>query len=123
MIPDHVRDALVAHARAELPNEACGLIALKNGVAERYVPGINTLASPYRFHWQPLDPMDGYLEDEGYEIAIFHTHPETAAKPSRTDIANIGEYERYPYVIYSLDRDELRAWTIESGAATELALD
>jgi proteasome lid subunit RPN8/RPN11 len=119
VVPDETRRALVEHARAEAPNEACGLVALRDGIAERYVPGINELASPYRFHWRPVDPSDGFLEDEGYEIAIFHSHPETEAKPSRTDIANIGEYEGYPYLIYSLARDELRAWRIEAGAVTE----
>ena len=49
MIPPAVRDALAAHARAELPNEACGLLLLRNGVAERFEPGRNALASPYRF--------------------------------------------------------------------------
>lgn len=123
VVPAEIRAQLEQHARAEAPNEACGLIALRDGRAERYIPGINELASPYRFKWRPIDPMDGYIEDEGYEIAIFHTHPETAAKPSRTDIANIGEYEGYPYVIYSLERDELRAWRIRNGEATEEPLD
>jgi proteasome lid subunit RPN8/RPN11 len=123
VIPDSVRAALREHAEAEAPNEACGLIALRDGVAERYVPGINELASPYRFQWRPVDPMDAFLEDEGYEIAIFHTHPETAAKPSRTDLANIGEYEGYPYVIYSLAQDDLRAWRIRAGEATEEPLN
>jgi proteasome lid subunit RPN8/RPN11 len=119
VIPDSVRAALREHAEAEAPNEACGLIAIRDGVAERYVPGINELASPYRFKWRPVDPMDAFLEDEGYEIAIFHTHPETAAKPSRTDLANIGEYEGYPYVIYSVAQDDLRLWRIRGGEATE----
>jgi proteasome lid subunit RPN8/RPN11 len=123
VIPDAVRAALREHAEAEAPNEACGLIAIRDGVAERYVPGINELASPYRFQWRPVDPLDAFLEDEGYEIAIFHTHPETAAKPSRTDLANIGEYEGYPYVIYSLAQDDLRLWRIRGGAATEEPLE
>ena len=72
MIPDAVREALRAHAEAEAPNEACGLIALRNGVAERYLPGENLDASPYRFRLKPGSPADLFLEDEGYELALFH---------------------------------------------------
>jgi proteasome lid subunit RPN8/RPN11 len=121
-VPAAIRAQLVEHARAEAPNEACGLVAFRDGVAERYVPGVNELASPYRFQWRPVDPLDAFLEDDGYEIAIFHTHPETAAKPSRTDIANIGEYEGYPYLIYSVAQDDLRGWRIAGGAVAELDL-
>ena len=45
VIPSSVRAALVEHARAEEPNEACGLLVLRDGVAERYVPGVNAAAS------------------------------------------------------------------------------
>jgi proteasome lid subunit RPN8/RPN11 len=48
-VPAAVRQALAAHAETEAPNEACGLILLSNGIAERYVPGRNAAASPYRF--------------------------------------------------------------------------
>jgi proteasome lid subunit RPN8/RPN11 len=118
-VPDATRRALVDHARQEAPNEACGLIAFRDGVAERYLPGRNTLASPYRFQLEPGDPGDFFLEDEGYELAVFHSHPETEARPSRTDIANIGLWEDRPYLILSLARDELRAWRIKDGAVVE----
>jgi len=49
VIPAEVRAELARHARGEAPNEACGLIVLRDGRAERYVPGRNTLESPYRF--------------------------------------------------------------------------
>jgi proteasome lid subunit RPN8/RPN11 len=49
VIPPEVRSALVEHAEAERPNEACGLIVLKDGIAERYVAGENAAGSPYRF--------------------------------------------------------------------------
>lgn len=118
-MPDAVRRALEEHARAEAPNEACGLIAFRDGVAERYLPGRNGLASPYRFQLEPGDPGDFFLEDEGYELAVFHSHPETEARPSRTDIANIGLWEARPYLILSLAREELRAWRIDRGAVAE----
>ena len=117
-VPAAVRDQLVAHARDEAPNEACGLIVLRGGIAERYIRGRNTLASPYRFQLE-VDPEDWFLEDEGYELAVFHSHPETAPRPSRTDVENVGLWTGKPYLIYSLARDELAAWTIADGGAVE----
>jgi proteasome lid subunit RPN8/RPN11 len=118
-VPAGVRRALEDHARAEAPNEACGLIAFRDGVAERYLPGLNALASPYRFQLEPGDPADFFIEDEGYELAVFHSHPETEARPSRTDIANIGLWEGRLYLIMSVARDELRGWRIRDGGVTE----
>ena len=118
-VPARVREALAAHTRDEAPNEACGLIVLRGGIAERYVRGRNTLASPYRFQLELEDPEDWFLEDEGFELAVFHSHPETAPRPSRTDIENVGLWAGKPYLIYSLARDELAAWTIEDGGAVQ----
>ena len=118
-VPARVREALAAHARDAAPNEACGLIVLRGGIAERYVRGRNTLASPYRFQLELEDPEDWFLEDEGFELAVFHSHPETAPRPSRTDIENVGLWAGKPYLIYSLARDELAAWTIEDGGAVQ----
>ena len=111
VIPPEIRAELAEHARAEAPNEACGLIVLRDGRAERYVRGRNTLASPYRFQLE-VDPDTWFLEDEGFELAVFHSHPETAPRPSRTDIENVGLWAGKPYVIYSLARDELAGWRI-----------
>ena len=122
MIPAEVRAALVAHAEAEAPNEACGLIALRDGVAERYLPGENLAASPYRFELKPQDPMDWFLEDEGYELGVFHSHLSSPAYPSRTDVENIGLWEGKPYLVYSLGKDDLAAFRIEDGQISELPL-
>jgi [CysO sulfur-carrier protein]-S-L-cysteine hydrolase len=123
VVPAALRRELEAHAAAEEPNEACGLLAFRNGVAERYIPCINEAASPYRFELKPRDPMDFYLEDEGYELAVFHSHPTDSARPSRTDIANIGLWENRPYLILSRPTGELAAWKIEQGAVEPLPLD
>jgi proteasome lid subunit RPN8/RPN11 len=123
VVPDAVRRALEEHARAEAPNEACGLVLLRDDTAVEYRPGRNALASPYRFRLEPGDPGDFFLEDEGYELAVFHSHPETEARPSRTDIANIGLWQGRPYLILSLAREELRGWRIEDGEPRELPLD
>ncbi|MGZ4363738.1 MAG: Mov34/MPN/PAD-1 family protein, partial [Gaiellaceae bacterium] len=68
MIPAEVRDALVAHAEREAPNEACGLVLLRDGQAERYEPGRNAASSPYRFELEFDDPEIWFAEDEGYEL-------------------------------------------------------
>ena len=122
MIPPEIRAELTEHARAEAPNEACGLIVLRDGRAERYVRGRNTLESPYRFQLE-VDPDTWFLEDEGFELAVFHSHPETAPRPSRTDIENVGLWVGKPYVIYSVARDELAAWTILEGTFEALELE
>jgi [CysO sulfur-carrier protein]-S-L-cysteine hydrolase len=121
-VPAEIRQRLVAHAQQEAPNEACGLVAFRNGVAERYLPGENMLASPYRFELRPRDPADFFLEDEGYELAVFHSHPETAPRPSRTDIANIGLWEGRPYLILGLATGELAGWRIRDGGVEGLEL-
>ena len=113
------RRRLVEHAAAEAPNEACGVLVLKGGVAERYVAGRNRAASPYRFELE-VDPEIWFLEDEGYELAVCHSHVSSPARPSKTDVENIGLWEGRPYVIYSLARDELAAFRIANGRiATE----
>jgi proteasome lid subunit RPN8/RPN11 len=121
VIPAAVRRELVEHARSELPNEACGLIVLKERVAERYVRGRNTAASPYRFELD-VDPETWFLEDEGYELAVFHSHVSAPPRPSRTDVENIGLWEGRPYVILTSRTGELAAWTIAGGTIEPLPL-
>lgn len=121
VIPAEVRSALVEHAEAERPNEACGLIALRDSVAERYFPGTNRAASPYRFELE-IDPEVWFLEDEGAELAVFHSHPSSPPRPSRTDVESIGLWEGRPYLILSLRSGELAAWRIADGAIDSLPL-
>ena len=122
VVPPEIRDQLVAHALQEAPNEACGLVAFRDGVAERYLPGENALGSPYRFELRPSDPADFFLEDEGYELAVFHSHPVTEPRPSRTDLENIGLWEGRPYLILRADTGELRGWRIADGVVEPLSL-
>jgi proteasome lid subunit RPN8/RPN11 len=123
VVPADVRAALAEHAREEDPNEACGLIAFRDGVAERYVPAINEAASPYRFELKPKDPLDFFLEDEGYELAVFHSHLSSPPRPSRTDVENIGLWAGRPYLIYTVRTGELAAWRIADGSIEPLPLD
>ena len=93
VVPERLRRQLADHAEAEAPNEACGLVAFRDGVAERYVPGRNAAESPYRFELD-VDPESWFLEDEGYELAVFHSHvsspPVRRARTSRTSASGPG---------------------------------
>jgi proteasome lid subunit RPN8/RPN11 len=120
-VPAAVRRALVEHVVAEQPNEACGLVLVRDGVADRYERGRNAAASPYRFELE-VDPELWFAEDDGYELAVFHSHLSSPPRPSRTDVENIGLWEGKPYLIYSLARDELAAWRIQDGQISPLEL-
>ncbi len=117
-----ILDELRAHAREALPAEACGVLLIRDGSAERYVRGRNRLDSPYRYELEFDDPEVWFAEDDGYELAIFHTHPETEPRPSKTDVANIGLWEGKPYLIMRADTGDLAAWTIRGGEVSPLPL-
>jgi proteasome lid subunit RPN8/RPN11 len=121
VIPAAVREALAQHAAAEAPNEACGLVVSRDGVAERYVRGRNAAASPYRFELD-VDPETWFLEDEGYELAVFHSHVSSPPRPSRTDVENVGLWSGRPYLIYTVRTGELAGWRIGNGSVEPLAL-
>ena len=122
VISREIRAELHAHAAEEAPNECCGVIVLRDGVAERYVRGHNALASPYRYELE-IDPSVWFLEDDGYELAVFHSHPETKPIPSRTDRELAGLWSGRPFLIYGLKLGELRAWRVARDEAVELPLE
>ena len=112
VIPAAVRAAIAEHARAELPNEACGLLLLDGDVAVEYVAGENASPSPYYFELR-LDPVAwADLGDRDLEQAVVHSHVSSEPRPSRTDVERIGLWRDRPYVIYSVRLDELAAWRI-----------
>ena len=122
VIPEAIRAELEAHARAEEPNEACGLVALRDGKAERYIPARNAAASPYRFELE-TEPENWFLEDDGYELAVFHSHVSSAPRPSRTDVENIGLWQGRPYLVLSLGTGDIAAWKITDGEISALEVD
>ena len=89
VIPADVRAELRAHEEGA-PNEACGLVVTRDGVAERYVRGRNAAASPYRFELE-VPPETWFLEDEGYGSPS--STPTSPRRPSRTDVENIGLWQ------------------------------
>jgi [CysO sulfur-carrier protein]-S-L-cysteine hydrolase len=118
------RDELVAHARDESPNECCGYMRLRNGSVEEVFRAVNERASPYGYE---LDHKSLFaaneLEDEGHGVAIYHSHPRSAAEPSQTDI-NLAHYPDWTYWIVSLDGEPtVRAWRIADGAVKEESVD
>ena len=118
VLPKQVRGDIVRHAEAEQPNEACGIVALRAGVAERYIPGVNGAASPYRFKLE-VAPDVWFLEDDGYELAVFHSHLSSPPRPSRTDVENIGLWDDKPYLIYTVALGTFGAWRIVDGRIVE----
>jgi proteasome lid subunit RPN8/RPN11 len=120
-------DEIVAHARAEAPNECCGMIAAQDGVAVAVHQARNAAASPLRYE---MDGMEQFkiqtaIEDAGLELgAIYHSHTRSAPEPSQTDI-NLAFYPEALYVIVGVAGDEpdIRAWRIVDGAVSQAALE
>ena len=136
--PRRILDAIVELARAEVPNEACGLIvgdrpAADGGRALRWEPLRNPLASPYRYAIDPDDLLRLTIEtDDADEVfwAIVHSHVASPARPSPTDLRE-SHYPDSLYLLVSLDPREadpktrapsVRAWRIVDGGVHEVAL-
>jgi proteasome lid subunit RPN8/RPN11 len=84
----------------------------------------NVRRSPYGYE---LDHKSLFaaneLEDEGYGVAVYHSHPRSPAEPSQTDI-NLAQYPRWLYVIVSPDDERaVRAWWISDGTVREEQVD
>jgi proteasome lid subunit RPN8/RPN11 len=119
-------DAMVAHARADHPDEACGVIAGPEGSdrPERFIKMDNAERSPtfYRFDsgeqlkvWRSMDDADET------PVVIYHSHTATEAYPSRTDISYASEPDAHYVVISTRDEQEheLRSYRILDGVVTE----
>ncbi len=116
-------EQIIEHARAEAPNECCGMIASVDGRAVEVNPATNTAHSPLRYE---IDGREQYrlqaaIEDAGRELgAIYHSHTRSAPTPSQTDI-NLAFYPDSLYVIVGVRDDEpdVRAWRIVDGQVSE----
>ncbi|MCX6446248.1 MAG: M67 family metallopeptidase [Actinobacteria bacterium] len=121
-------DEILQQARAEYPDEACGVILgpLNADTPERLKPMINAAHSPTFYEFDPKDLLALYREvDDNDEeiVVIYHSHTETEAYPSRTDIAYAGEPGAH-YVLVSTREEiapatEFRSYRIIDGIVTE----
>ena len=120
--------AIIAHVRAERPNEACGLLAGEGGVVRKVYPAENILHSPVQYQIDPKRQVEIMLEIEaaGWELSgIYHSHPGGPPAPSPTDVARA----YYPDSIYLIlapgdatGEWRGRAFVIEEGRVEEVPL-
>ncbi len=122
-LPTAMIDQVIAHARRDHPDEACGVIAGRDGAATRVVEMDNAERSPtfYRFDaveqlrvWRSMDDADEV------PFVIYHSHTATEAHPSRTDISLASEPDaHYLLVSTRAEADEVRSFRIVDGVVTE----
>ena len=123
-------EAMAAHARADHPDEACGVIAGPVGSdrPERFIPMVNAARSPTFYEFDSADLLRLYREMDDHDeepVVIYHSHTATEAYPSRTDISYASEPAAH-YVLVSTRECgndegpvEIRSYRIFDGAVTE----
>lgn len=121
-----LRARILAHARADHPDEACGVIAgpEDSDRPERFIAMLNAERSPTFYRFDSLEQLHVWreMDDRAEEpVVIYHSHTATEAYPSRTDISYASEPGAH-YVVVSTkdpDRDEFRSFRIVDGEVTE----
>lgn len=123
-------DAIVAHAKNDHPDEACGVVAGPEGSdrPERFIAMVNAASSPTFYEFDPVDLLKLYKEMDARDeepVIIYHSHTATEAYPSRTDIGLASEPNAH-YVLVSTREHgnsdgpvELRSYRIIDGDVTE----
>jgi proteasome lid subunit RPN8/RPN11 len=112
---------LVAHAREEAPDECCGYMRLTDGAVEQVTRAENVHHAPTRFELDAKSLLAANeLDDQGFDVAVYHSHPRSPAEPSQTDI-NVAQYPHWTYLIVSLAEaePEVRAWRIRDRKTDE----
>lgn len=119
-------DKIVAHARADHPDEACGVIAgpAGSGRPERFIPMMNAERSPTFYRFDSMEQLRVWreMDDRGEEpVVIYHSHTATPAYPSRTDVSYAMEPGAHYLLVSTRDpgRAEVRSFRIADGAVTE----
>jgi len=125
-IPRHIIDGIVEQARRELPDEACGLLAGKDGRAVRQFPLTNVDHSPEHFSFDPREQFAvlNAARKEGLRIiANYHSHPSSPARPSQEDI-RLAFDPNIVYLIVSLAEENpvVRAFLIREGKAERIEI-
>jgi [CysO sulfur-carrier protein]-S-L-cysteine hydrolase len=123
-LPQAFVDQVLAHARRDHPDECCGVIAGRDGVATRVIEMQNADRSPTGFTFDSAEWLTVYREvDDADEelLAVYHSHTMTEAYPSRTDVlwAQHNEFAHWLLVSTRSDDDEVRSFTIADGVVTE----
>ena len=121
-----LRAAIIAHARRDHPDEACGVIAGPSGSDQpvRFIPMLNAARSPTFYEFDSADLLALYQEMDARDeepIVIYHSHTATEAYPSRTDVSYASEPGAH-YVLVSTrepEADEFRSFRIIDGVITE----
>ena len=117
-------DQIVAHARRDHPDEACGVIAGRDGRPERVIPMANAARSPTFYEFDSMELLRLYREMDARDetpVVIYHSHTATEAHPSRTDINLASEPDAH-YVLVSTrdpEREEFRSFRIVNGEVAE----
>jgi proteasome lid subunit RPN8/RPN11 len=123
-------DQIVAQARAEAPNECCGIVGARDGGAVTLMPARNARASPLAYEIDARDLVRIYdeLDDRGLEVGIiYHSHTRSDPVPSQTDINLASPF--LPDAVYLIvgvkdpERDDIRAWHIADGEVSVAQLE
>ena len=119
VIPRAMHEQIVAHARGGLPNEACGILAGREGRATRFLPAVNGEASPYFYSIESQDLLRIVMDIEDADediVAVYHSHVESPAFPSKTDV-ELAQWPDAAYLIVSLGSEppEVKAFMIRDG--------
>jgi proteasome lid subunit RPN8/RPN11 len=129
-IPAEMVDAIVAHARADHPDEACGIIAGPAGSDRpaRLVPMTNAERSPTFYRFDSGEQLRLYKELDAADeeiVVVYHSHTGTEAYPSRTDISYAGEPQAHYVLVSTRDpaTHEFRSYRIVDGQVTEETVD
>ena len=125
IIPAFVVQDMLAHGRAEAPRECCGLLLGKGNDVKRSVRARNLHAQAARYLIDPADHFAAIRSaraDRVEVIGAYHSHTNSAAVPSPTDIAEADSGADFLYVIVSLVDDDVRAYRIDAGVCEPLAV-
>ncbi len=125
-IPPELRQEIVEHALRDAPIECCGLVAIRDGVAEAVHPVTNAKASPFLFVMDPVEQLHAItaIEDSGADFASYHSHTRSAPEPSQTDINMAKDWPGMEWIIIGTKsaEPEVRSWLIEGGVVTEVPI-
>ena len=123
-IPSDIRDAIVRHAIAGLPNEACGVLAGPDDQIAHFYPMANADESPLTYRLEATEQLRVWneIDDKGWEVrGIVHSHTHTEAYPSETDVRQAFLPDAWYVLVSLLDRERpaIRGFSIRDGDVLE----